>query len=204
MENSNKLSLTRLFLGMNASMLLALTSCDGGSDENLDENQIATPPANPTNTTASNNNSTTDLSAANVSNELTFSSQIHLGINAVRNSNGGLAPLARNNNLDAIAASHNLSMRDSAPLNADPIQINHNNFQNRGEQAFALGFTRFGENVAGIRNYPTSQVVSTFVDGWVNSPDHFKNMIGDYTQTGIDVLVDPKDGTIYATQVFAR
>lgn len=201
MKKQCKILLTPISL----SLIFAITSCDGGSDDNSQTgNQIATPPENPTNTTASSNNTTTDLSAANVGNQVIFANSITTNVNAVRNSNGGLTPLARNNNLDAIAAAHNVSMRDGAPANADPIQINHDGFESRGEQAFALGFTRFGENVGGLRNFPTSQVVSTFVDGWVNSPGHFKNIIGDYTETGVDVLVDPDDGTIYATQVFAR
>jgi len=205
MKNTIKLISSPIILGINLSLVFALASCDsGGGDDNQSSNQIVAPPADPTNTSASNSNSGNDISAANVSNQVAFENQITTSINTVRNSNGGLAPLARNSNLDAIAASHNVAMRDAASANANPIQINHNNIQSRADQVFALSFTSYGENVAGIRNYPTNQVVYAFVDGWVNSPGHFKNIIGNYTQTGIDVLVDPTDGTIYSTQIFAR
>lgn len=180
-----------------------LPSCDGTDDESL-LNRVSTPPSDPTNTTASNTNTGTDTSAAVAANQTTYADGIFVGINSRRNSNGGLTALIRDNNLNAIAAAHNIYMRNQAPANANPIRINHDNIQTRGNQAFALGYTRFGENVAGIRNYPAAQVVNTFVTGWINSPGHFQNIVGDFTHTGIDVLVDPRDGTIYATQVFAK
>jgi len=191
---------------INLGLLFAFTSCDGGSDDNNDQgsNVIITPPVDPTNTTASANNGGNDNSAANVANQATFSNEVFTSINSERNSNGGLASLIRDNDLDAIAVAHNIAMRDSAPDNADPVRINHNNFEDRGNQTFAMGYTRFGENVGGHRNYPTSQVTNTFVNGWVNSPGHLTNILGDFTHTGIDVLVNPVDGTIYATQVFAK
>ncbi len=207
MKNTNKLLLSPIYLGINLGLLFAFTSCDssdGDGDNVTGSNVIVTPPADPTNTSASANNGGNDNSAANVANQATFINEVTTGVNTERNSNDGLSPLIRDNNLDAIAAAHNIAMRDSAPNNADPIQINHNNFQNRGNQTFALGYTRFGENVAGIRNYATAQVVPAFVNGWINSPGHAANILGDFTHTGIDILVNPTDGTIYATQVFAK
>ena len=205
MKNSTKLFLSPIILGINLSLLLSLSSCDSGGEE-IEQNAtiIVTPPADPSNTSASDDNGGNDDSAAIADNQATYINQITIGVNTERNSNGGLAPLLREPNLDAMAAAHNIAMRDSAPVNADPIQINHNNYQDRADQVFGLGYSRFGENVGGIRGYATSQVSNAFINGWINSPGHLANILGDFTHTGVDVLVDPTDGTIYATQIFAK
>ncbi len=199
MKNTIKLSIIGLaFSGI-------LVSCDGGSDDNEQQNTFITPPTDPTNTTASNNNtSTPSTNGADPANQETYNAEVNTKINALRNSSGGLAPLIRESELDAVAAAHNISMRDSAPANANPIQISHDNFNARANQIFSLGYTSAGENVGGIRNYSASDVSQAFIDGWITSPGHLANINGDFTHTGIDVLVDPTDGTIYVTQMFAK
>ena len=57
------------------------------------------------------------------------------------------------------------------------------------------------ENVAAA-NYPGADRASTIIGLWKGSKDHHKNMIDDWSQTGIGVVVD-SDGMVFATQLFA-
>ncbi len=176
-----------------------LSACEGGGDDdNL--TTFITPPADPT--IATSTSGTTSTSGAVSANQNLYEAQVFTRINTERNSNS-LSPLTRSSQLDALAASHNIYMRQQAPANSTPIQISHDNAQSRANAAFGFGFTRFGENVAGIRGYAASDVSVTFVNNWIGSPGHFQNITGDFTHTGIDVLV-AADGTIYATQLFAK
>lgn len=50
-----------------------------------------------------------------------------------------------------------------------------------------------------------SGLANAIVDGWVNSPGHFKNMITpDYQITGVSVSIDTTTNAIYACQKFAK
>jgi uncharacterized protein YkwD len=56
-----------------------------------------------------------------------------------------------------------------------------------------------GENIARTNCKESSQ---SAVDGWVQSPGHLQNILGNkYSETGIGVVVQP-DGWIYLTQIF--
>jgi uncharacterized protein YkwD len=78
-----------------------------------------------------------------------------------------------------------------------------------GHQGFNGRFTQFpftptlggGENVAWSKG--ASDVAKVTVDGWINSPGHRKNMLGDFNYSGIGVHVT-SDGRYYLTQLFAR
>ena len=49
------------------------------------------------------------------------------------------------------------------------------------------------------------QAANEFVEGWVHSPPHYKNILGkDYNVTGVAVSVNPKDNSINAAQVFGK
>lgn len=59
-----------------------------------------------------------------------------------------------------------------------------------------------GLTVSRVETYEQSALL--FVQQWVNSPMHFKNLMrDDYTLTGISVSLDPKNKHIYAVQVFS-
>lgn len=56
-------------------------------------------------------------------------------------------------------------------------------------------YERAGENLA--KNYSTSALA---VSAWVASPDHMKNILGDYKETGVATI--ECDGKSYAVQHF--
>ncbi len=195
-----------VFMVLSSAMF---TSCGGGgSDDSTSttEEVINEIEDDPTGTTASTTGTetTTGTTGADPANEATYIADILVAINEVRANNGGLAPLTEDSQIAALCADHNVYMADVAPLNARPVLISHDNYEDRAQATFALGYNSFGENVGGIRYFDADEVVSTFVQGWVDSTSHFEAIIGDYTHTGIDVYVDTDDGTIYATQIFAK
>lgn len=58
------------------------------------------------------------------------------------------------------------------------------------------------ENVSGCGNTQSSEAFAEcMVQGWKNSPTHYKNIIGDYLHLGIGIEFD-KEGTGFGTQVF--
>jgi len=49
------------------------------------------------------------------------------------------------------------------------------------------------------------ELAYSLVDGWVNSPGHFKNIITpDYNITGLSITVDKKNNVVYSCQKFAK
>lgn len=57
-------------------------------------------------------------------------------------------------------------------------------------------------NITKVNEYEQSALL--FVQQWVNSPMHFKNLMrDDYSLTGIGVSYSPKNNRIYAVQVFS-
>lgn len=59
-----------------------------------------------------------------------------------------------------------------------------------------------GMTVNRVENYEQSALL--FVQQWVHSPMHFKNLMReDYSRTGLAVALDGKENRIYAVQVFS-
>lgn len=59
-----------------------------------------------------------------------------------------------------------------------------------------------GMTINRVENYEQSALL--FVQQWVNSPMHFKNLMReDYSRTGVAVALDQKENRIYAVQVFS-
>lgn len=57
-------------------------------------------------------------------------------------------------------------------------------------------------NITKVNDYEQSALL--FVQQWVNSPMHFKNLMrDDYSRTGMGVSYSPKNNRIYAVQVFS-
>lgn len=58
------------------------------------------------------------------------------------------------------------------------------------------------ENVSSCGDTRSSDALATcMVEGWKNSPPHYKNMMGDYIYLGVGIQFD-KQGIGYGTQVF--
>jgi uncharacterized protein YkwD len=58
-----------------------------------------------------------------------------------------------------------------------------------------------GENVAYTQGY--KKPGKTAVQSWLNSPDHYANIMGDFNLTGIGVAKDSQ-GRYYFTQIFVK
>lgn len=113
--------------------------------------------------------------------------------NQFRKSNGKAALLLRDD-LNEIARKH------SADMASGRKRIGHGGFQQREalirRKLNTMGI--IGENVAYGAN--TAKEVVTL---WKNSPDHRKNMLGNYKYIGIGTASDRK-GNIYFTQIFVH
>jgi uncharacterized protein YkwD len=78
--------------------------------------------------------------------------------------------------------------------------VNHNDFVLRADNIIKLlGAKNVGENVA--YNYKTSQAA---LDAWLLSPEHKKNIEGNYTHFGLSIVTDTRTGKKYYTNIFAK
>lgn len=187
--------------------LMSIVSCDSGSDSN-DSNANASnvtvaPPSDLSGVVETNTTSPTN-SGSVVSLQATYQSEILTAINAQRASIG-LPALVEDTRITSLAAEHNQNMADATIASGgSAILISHDGFTARATQIFSFGYNRAGENVAANRGFDSSQVASALVSSWVNSAEHLANINGDFTHTGVAVLVDTRDNTVYATQLFAN
>jgi hypothetical protein len=111
---------------------------------------------------------------------------IHSLVNEARAGNG-LAPLQRNAGLDAVASAWAAEMARTGTLQHNP---------NVGTQIPA-GWTGWGENIAmGHKSGAAMQ------QGWIDSPDHYDNIMGDFSDIGIAFL--RSGGSTWGVQVFAN
>lgn len=119
----------------------------------------------------------------------------HEEINKVR-VEYGLKPLKFESELADCAREHSKDMAFGQ------VPFGHQGFENRakkmkkGERGFS-----FGENVAYSCNY--SDPIAISVEGWMDSPGHKKNILGDYESTGIGVVFNDEN-CCYITQLFAK
>lgn len=105
-----------------------------------------------------------------------------------------LPPLTWNDGLGLIGKGHSEDMGNGR------VPFGHQGFNNRF-RAFPFPFTRGGaENVA--MNAGLADVAKVAVDGWINSPGHRKNMLGNFNYSGIGVVRNSQ-GAWYLTQLFA-
>ena len=108
----------------------------------------------------------------------------------------GLSQLRLNDQLCAIARSHSSNMAQHAYLShTDSLG---RDFSKRLGSRIAAPY-HAAENVA-RNNFPNSAQVA--VQGWIQSPDHLKNILNDdFAETGIGVVVNPQ-GLVFFTQIF--
>ena len=79
------------------------------------------------------------------------------------------------------------------------VAFGHDGF--RGRMSRMPGSVRgAGENVA--MNYGVGDVAKVAVDGWIKSPGHRRNLLGDFDDCGIGVF--ERHGKFYLTQLFAK
>lgn len=106
----------------------------------------------------------------------------------------GLTKLAINPVLTKEAAQHSQDMAKHA------VPFGHDGFSSRMDDAHKhiSNALSGAENVA--FNYKTAKIV---VDGWIHSPGHRRNLMGNYNLTGIGIARDSQ-GKPYFTQMFLR
>lgn len=120
-------------------------------------------------------------------------SNIHKKVNEFRRSQG-LAPLELEPVISRQAREHSREMAEN------PDTISHRKFDDRvADIKNKLTYSAAAENVAVNLNYPNPGEQA--VEGWIKSDSHRKNMLGDYTKTGIGVFKTDRDRYFF-TQIY--
>ena len=79
------------------------------------------------------------------------------------------------------------------------VPFGHDGF-NKRFKSFPFGARGGAENVA--YNYGLADPAKVTVDGWIKSPGHRKNLLGNFVYMGIGVYRNAR-GYFYFTQLFA-
>jgi len=118
---------------------------------------------------------------------------VHDQVNQYRDSLG-LAFLDLNENISKEARIHSQEMAQGN------VPFSHDGFDQRIEAiSSTLTYTSAAENVAYNQGY--GDPVTVAVDGWINSPGHQKNMVGNFNLSGVGVAQN-STGEYYFTQIF--
>lgn len=131
-----------------------------------------------------------------------ISNQVHSAVNQYRASKGK-SPLIRHSGLDRLAADHSrYLLAHTGSFSLQGKKVSHFGFENRALAARRhYSMDTVGENVA-AGQVGTTQAGSKLLTLWKNSPGHHKQLLQDWTHTGIGSATGP-DGTVYCTQLFA-
>lgn len=109
----------------------------------------------------------------------------------------GLAPLAYDARIAAIARRHSKDMADGR------VSPGHDGFEARQRKiSKTIPLKGIAENV-GFNDYPRSKTVRAAVSGWLGSQGHRENIEGRYDLTGVGIARDARGGW-YFTQIFVR
>ncbi len=119
--------------------------------------------------------------------------EIHRQVNQYRLSQK-LPPLQINAEVSEIARQHSRDMANGRAT------FSHDGFEGRVKAiAVTLPYKGAAENLAYLKGYP--DLATTAVQGWINSPGHQKNMVGEFNITGIGIAKNAA-GEYYFTQLF--
>ena len=106
-----------------------------------------------------------------------------------------LPPLVADSAISAEAKAHSEQMAKSG-------QMSHDGFNERVTSVSkTIVYRKAAENVAYNMGYGKPDLVA--VQGWIESPGHQHNMVGQYDLTGIGVAKNAR-GEYYFTQIFIR
>ena len=123
----------------------------------------------------------------------TDESETHAQVDAYR-AQQDLPPLEADELLGELARLH------SEDMLAGRVPFSHDGFDERAGTMAEAGFLASGENVA--VNAGFSDPVTTAVEGWLDSPGHHDNIVGDWTHTGVGIATDGDQ--YYFTQLFGH
>lgn len=134
--------------------------------------------------------------------DASLSAQVFQEVNAYRHSQGA-KELQRHAGLDRLAQQHCEYLRQHrGTFLLSGKNVSHFGFEGRALFARTrYHMTAISENVAASSQAGTHPA-PVLVRLWAGSKDHRKNMLGDWTDTGIGAVVD-SDGTVFATELFA-
>ena len=125
----------------------------------------------------------------------TLEQSVHQQINQYRKSRK-LPPLALDSRISEQARLHSEAMASGR------VTFGHSGFEGRVKAlSKSITYRAAGENVAYNQGYsnPDQQAVQ----GWLKSPGHYKNIVGNFDITGIGVAKNAK-GEYYFTQIFVK
>eukprot|EP00877_Chromochloris_zofingiensis_P000383 jgi/Chrzof1/10345/Cz04g38190.t1 len=134
------------------------------------------------------------ISAAAITNT-DYTNQLEERVNQLVNefrAQNGLGPLTRDARIDLQSRGHSNNMADGT------VAFGHAGFPQRVQNS-GINWRSAGENVA--YNYGYSDPAQTAVTGWINSPGHRANMLGNFNLSGIGAAI-AANGAVYFTQVF--
>jgi uncharacterized protein YkwD len=121
--------------------------------------------------------------------------RVHRQVSELRREHG-LKPVALDPTISAEAREHSAEMARSGKT------ISHRGFSQRLEDIRKkIPYRAAAENVAAAAGY--EDPARSVVEGWKKSPEHRKNMLGNFSLTGIGVA-QSNDGTYFFTQIFVE
>jgi outer membrane protein OmpA-like peptidoglycan-associated protein len=143
---------------------------------------------------------------------------IKLGIDSVRKSHG-VKPLLKNKILFSASLNHaeyldknkilSHYQEDNKKLRSPHLRVQHyggSEFTMSGENVavtYAFVLVQGKKEKRGHRNLTYKELAHNFVDMWVHSPGHFRNIITkEFTHTGVATLYNSSDNSVRAVQVF--
>lgn len=104
-----------------------------------------------------------------------------------------LKPLKWDQRLATIARTHSVRMAEGK------VPFGHAEFRNRVAK-YPRNFKMAGENVATMFGYQNNALAATTVSGWIKSPGHRRNLLGNFNHCAIASYRDAK-GRWYFTQL---
>lgn len=130
------------------------------------------------------------------------SGRLFQDVNSCRRSVGA-HDLQRHPGLDRLAQDHSEFLRrNRGTFKLSGKNVSHYGFEGRALLARErYQMENVSENVAAAME-PGGTKTSTLINLWKGSKGHHKNMLDDWTHTGMGVVVD-SDGMVFATQLFA-
>lgn len=132
---------------------------------------------------------------ANTSRYAALEAEIHAKVNQYRQSQN-LPPLTLDPRISEQARIHSQAMASGKAT------FSHDGFEKRVDAiAKTIPYRSAAENLAYNQGY--REPVAQAVEGWLNSPGHYKNIVGDYDLTGVGVVKTPQ-GRYYFSQIFIR
>jgi uncharacterized protein YkwD len=94
-----------------------------------------------------------------------------------------------------------ISYTHSENMGKKKVPFSHNGFDQRIAK-FPFVYYSAGENVFMAQGYSQYIIAEQAVNGWINSPGHRKNLLGNFSHCAIATYLNER-GEFYLTQMFA-